>query len=104
LAAPEKALTFAVPDVVPVYVARAIPPTVAASWGEIVPNGAENVTIVPFCGAVPDDSVTTAVNVAVPPIGTEVLSTDNVIVEPVGEVNGTFSHAHDEHAISKTSR
>ena len=58
----------------------------------MLPTVVWNVTVVPLCTAVPDDSVTTAVIVAWPFTGTMFLSTESEIVEPVGEVSGTLSH------------
>lgn len=92
-AGPENAWITAVPEPAPINVDVALPFTVGASIGSIRPEVVWNVTMVPLCTAVPDDSVTTAMTVAVPPTGSDSLSTDNEIVDPVGEVRGTRSHA-----------
>jgi hypothetical protein len=62
------------------------------------------VTDVPSWTAVPPASMTAAVTSMVPLMGTVVWLTDSVIVDPVGEVRGTLSHATPAHNASKTER
>src|SRR5688572_5313882 len=70
-----------------------MPLTVGASTGSVRPIEGLNVTIVPLCTGVPADSVTTARTVVWPFNGKTVLSAVRLMVEPVGEISGTRSHA-----------
>jgi hypothetical protein len=93
-AGPEKACMNPVPDMLPARnVTVAIPLTVGASTGSVRPIDGWNVTIVPLCTGVPADSVTTARTVAWPFSGRTLRSIDRLMVDPVGDVSGTLSHA-----------
>ncbi len=93
-AGPEKAWMKPVPEMLPARnVAVAMPLTVGASMGLVVPIEGWNVTIVPLCTAVPDDSVTIARTVAWPLSGKTFRSMESVMVDPVGDVSGTVSQA-----------
>ena len=70
-----------------------MPFCVGASVGSNVPSDPVNVTIVPFCTAVPADSVTVAITWIVPFTGTVVELTVIAMVELVGATSGILSHA-----------
>ena len=92
VAAPENALTVAVPAVFPArkrVVAR--PSWVRLSCGSTVPSVVEKVTSVPFWTGVPTDSVTTAVMTDSPSSAmTGSLATTTIVVS-VGASSGRLS-------------
>jgi hypothetical protein len=93
-APPENALIELLPDTPPALnVAVATPFTVLASTGSTEPSVGANVTIVPFWTGVPLDSITTARRIAWPLSGNTLRSVVKEIVDPVGEVSGTFEQA-----------
>ena len=59
-----------------------------------------NVTTVPLCTGVPADSVTTARDRRLAVERQDALSIESEIVEPVGEVSGTLSHARRPAMVS----
>src|SRR5205085_10639354 len=91
-AAPEDAVTVAVPDVVPALNVATARPLMSVSTvpGSMEPSVVEKITCVPLCGGVPADSSTCATSCVVPLIGSAVADETRVIVEPVGASSGTF--------------
>ena len=70
------------------------PPTsVSATAGIIVPSVVVKVTCVPLWGGVPAASSTVAMMSVVALTGSAVVEAVRIIVDPVGAINGTFSHA-----------
>jgi hypothetical protein len=101
-APPDAARTSAMPDSSPAKnVAVATPFFVCASTGSTLPRDVLNRTVVPFCTGVPDDSMTCASIVVLPPVGNMRVPAVNVIVELVGAVSGARSQ---ELAIAATMK
>jgi type II secretory pathway pseudopilin PulG len=90
---PDIAVMVAVPEVVPArnFTTTRPPRSVSASDGCMVPSVVVNVTCVPLCGGVPEGSMTCAMMSADPLIGSAVAADVNVMLEPDGASNGTFS-------------
>jgi hypothetical protein len=80
-----------------------LPLFVRASAGLIVPSEVVNVTTVPFWTAVPELSVTVATISTDPFVGTDAPAAKSAIVDSVGAVSGTLSHAARAAAIHTTT-
>jgi type II secretory pathway pseudopilin PulG len=91
---PEKAPILAAPDWAPAMKRTVTWPfCVRASRGSMVPSDEVKVTTVPFCTAVPADSITTAVISVLPATGSTPSPATSRIVVLVGASNGTLSQA-----------
>ncbi len=61
-------------------------------------------TTVPFCTAVPADSITVAMMSVEPVDDTDVAVANSVIVDSLGAVSGTLSHAVAESATATSAK
>ncbi len=101
VAAPESAVTVAIPDCVPATnLTVTLPFSVRVSDGSTWPSVAVNETSVPFCTGVPEPSMTVATTSTDPFSGT-VGAADIWMVDSVGAVSGILSQAPP--AITRTA-
>lgn len=104
-ASPDCALTIAVPVRLPAWkVVVTRPFSVRASRGSTDPSVVANVTTVPFWGAFPPSSRTMAVIWAVPFIGSDVVFTESVTIDPDGASKGTLSQAVETSGRTERAR
>ncbi len=80
-----------------------LPFRVRASEGSMRPSVVVKETTVPFCTAVPADSITVAMMSVEPVDDTDVAVAKSVIVDSLGAVSGTLSQAVAESAAAASA-